>query len=249
MVHDDERGGSGSAARRLRLLARLVPPGEPSIDTARLCRVCAEVTATTGAGILLFGGGTARASLGTSDAASALIEELQFTLGEGPCIDASREGRPVLEPDLAAPEVTRWLAFAPPAIAAGVRAVFGFPLRVGTVELGALNLYRDRSGALTDDQYADALVLADLAAELVLLTQAGAAPGELATEPAVNAGLHAVVHQASGMVSAQMGVRVEDALVRLRAHSFRTGTPLIDVARSVVARTLRFGHDGEVIEP
>ncbi|MFZ4719658.1 MAG: GAF and ANTAR domain-containing protein [Ilumatobacteraceae bacterium] len=239
-----------AADRRLRLLGRLVQPDEPAVDTARLCRVCAELTGTTGAGIMVFGEGGSQGSLGSSDSVSSLIEELQFTLGEGPCIDASRDGHPVLEPDLGAPADTgRWIAFAPPAVAGGARAVFGFPLRVGTAGLGALNLYRDRPGPLTDDQYADALVLADLAGELVLLTQAGAPPGELAMELAVNAGLHAVVHQASGMVSVQMGVRVEEALVRLRAYAFRTGIPLLDVARSVVRRSLRFGPDGKVVEP
>ena len=64
-----------------------------------------------------------------------------------------------------------------PVIDAGVRAVFGFPLRVGAVRLGALNLYRDQPGPLADEQHADALVLADVAAELILMLQAHAPPG------------------------------------------------------------------------
>lgn len=231
--------------RRLRILGRLVHSGQPLLDTARLCQVCADMTATDGAGIMLFDNGMSRGSLCATDSVSELIEELQFTLGEGPCIDACRDGRPVLEPELASPATIRWIAFAPPAIAAGVRAVFGFPIRVGAAGLGALNLYRDRSGPLTADQHADALVLADIAAEIILLMQADASPGELATELAVGASFHYVVHQASGMVSAQLDVSVDHALVRLRAHAFRTGTPLIDVARSVVNRTVRLDpHDG-----
>jgi hypothetical protein len=226
--------------RRLRLLDRLVQPGRPPLDTALLCGACAEVTDTTGAGIMLVHNGVAQGSLCTTDGVSAVIEELQFTLGEGPCIDASREGRPVLEPDLTSPATSRWIAFTPRAIAAGAHAVFGFPVRVGAVGLGALNLYRDRPGALTDEQHADALVLADMAAELVLMTQAGAPPGELAAELGAGASLHAVVHQASGMVSVQLGVGVEDALVRLRAHAFRSGSPLLNISQRVVARTLRF---------
>ena len=113
---------------------------------------------------------------------SALIEELQFVLGEGPCMDAYEQQRPVLEPDLGAASTTRWLAFTTPAVEAGVRAVFGFPLQLGAVRLGALNLYRDRPGRLTDDQHADALVMADVAARAVLLMQANAPPGALAAE-------------------------------------------------------------------
>ncbi len=83
---------------------------------------------------------------------------MQYTLGEGPCVDAYQKDMVVSEPDLADPETVRWLAFTPPALQAGVRAVFGFPLRVGTVRLGALNLYRDRPGPLGAEQHADALV-------------------------------------------------------------------------------------------
>ena len=88
-------------------------------------------------------------SVCTTNAVSALVEELQFELGEGPCVDAHHQGRPVLEPDLAAPEIPAGSAFTGPAVTAGVRAVFGFPLQVGEVRLGALNLYCDRPGSLT----------------------------------------------------------------------------------------------------
>lgn len=243
------RIGSGAASsvtseRRLRILSRLVRSGQPLLETARLCQVCADMTATDGAGIMLFDKGMSRGSLGATDRVSELIEDLQFTLGEGPCIDACRDGRPVLEPDLASHATGRWVAFGPPAIAAGVRAVFGFPIRVGAAGLGALNLYRVRPGPLTDDQHADALVLADIAAEIILLLQAEASPGELATELEAGASFHYVVHQASGMVSAQLDVTVDHALIRLRAHAFSTGTRLIDVAKSVVDRTVRFDPHG-----
>src|SRR4030095_11329857 len=108
-------------------------------------------------------------SVCTTGEVSALIEDLQYSLGEGPCVDAYNQDRPELEPDLADPVTPRWLASGAPALDAGVRAVFGFPLRVGAVRLGALNLYRDRPGPLTDHEHADALVLADVGAAGVLL--------------------------------------------------------------------------------
>jgi GAF domain-containing protein len=203
------------------------------------------MTATSGAGIMLSADGTSRGSVCTTNTVSELIEDLQFTLGEGPCIDACRSGQPVLEPDLASPAQHRWVAFAPPALEAGARAVFGFPIRVGAVRLGALNLYRDRPGPLTEDQHADALVLADVAAEFLLQLQAEAPPGELAKELVASSNFHNVVHQASGMVSVQLGVAVDHAMVRLRAFAFASGQPLVDVARSVVNRTLHFDPASE----
>ena len=225
--------------RRERIVARLVG-SQPGAETARLCRVSAEVTGVTGAGIMLMSGDIPHGSLCTTDEVSAVIEQLQYDLGEGPCVDAYQLGRPVLEPDLADPAVPRWLAFTGPAVAAGARAVFGFPLHVGAARLGALNLYSDRAGSLGREQHADALVMAEVAAEAVLLLQANAPAGLVAAELEAGADFQLVVHQAAGMVSVQLGISVGQALVRLRAYAFGNDRPLADVARDVVARALRF---------
>jgi GAF domain-containing protein len=226
--------------RRLRILTLLGGLGERALETKRLCDVCAEVTSMTGAGIMLMSGDVPRGSVCSTNTVSALLEQLQYTLGEGPCVDAYNQGSPVLEPDLAEPRTPRWLGFSEPALTAGVRAVFGFPLQVGAVRLGSLDLYRDQPGPLTDDQHADALVMADVVAHAVLMLQADASPGMLAAELEVGADFQYVVHQASGMVAAQLDVSVAQALIRLRAYAFGNDRPLADVARDVVARALRF---------
>jgi hypothetical protein len=231
-----ERGG----ARRQRILELLVGRGEGDFGAKRLCQVCAEATAMSGAGIMLMSADVPYGSLCTANEMSNLIEQLQYELGEGPCVDAYRHDYPILEPDLAQPDTLRWLAFTPPAIAAGVRAVFGFPLQVGSVRLGALNLCRDRPGPLSDDQHADALVMAGIAAQAVLVLQTGAPPERLASELGAGADFHYVVHQASGMVAAQLEVGVGQALVRLRAYAFGNDRHLTEVAKDVVARELRF---------
>lgn len=231
--------------RRLRILRLLGGLGEQALDTKRLCTVCAQATGMTGAGIMLMSGDMPRGSVCTTDSVSDIIEQLQYTLGEGPCVDAHQQGAPVLEPDLANPRTPRWLAFSGPALEAGARAVFGFPLQVGAISLGALDLYRDRPGPLTDDEHADALVMADVAAATVLMLQADAPLGSLAVELETGADFHFVVHQAAGMVAAQLDVSVAQALIRLRAYSFGNERPLAEVARDVVARTLRFDGKGD----
>ena len=226
--------------RRLRILTRLVGRGAFGLETKRLCEVCAEVTGMTGAGIMLMSGDVPSGAVCTTDNVSQLIEELQYTLGEGPCVDAYHQDRPVLEPDLAQPGAPRWMAFAVPAIAAGARAVFGFPLQVGAVRLGALNLYRDQPGPLSDEQHADALVMADVSAAAVLMMQANAPPGKVAVELETGSDFRYVVHQASGMVAVQLDVSIAQAMVRLRGYSFGNDRPLTEVAQDVVARRLRF---------
>lgn len=180
-----------------------------------------------------------RGSLCATDAVSHLIEDLQYTLGEGPCVDAYLQDRVVAEPDLAEPMTRRWHAFTPPALQAGVRAIFGFPLRVGTVRLGALNLYRDRPSSLTAEQHADALVIADVTARWVLEAQAGAPPDGVAAELELGADFHFAVHNAAGMVSVQLGISVTEALIRLRAFAFSNDRLLADVAQDVIARRVR----------
>jgi hypothetical protein len=225
--------------RLARILAQMSAGSTTEPEPARLCEICADVARMSGAGIMLMAGDVQQGSVCSSNAVSNLIEELQYTLGEGPCVDAHQENRPVSEPDLADAGATRWLAFTPPAVAAGARAVFGFPLQVGGVRLGALNLYRDQSGPMTDDQYADSLVLADVAAQAVLAMQAHALPGALAAELEDGANFRFVVHQASGMVAVQLGVSVGEALIRLRAYAFGNDRLLADVAEEIVARKLR----------
>jgi len=194
----------------------------------------------SGAGIMLMSGDVPRGSVCTTNEVSDVVEQLQYGLGEGPCVDACHQDRPVLEPDLAEPATPRWPAFSAQAVAAGVRAIFGFPLEVGAVRLGALNLYRDQPGPLTDEQHTDALVMADVAAQALLVIQADAPPGKLAAELEAGADFHYVVHQAAGMVSAQLEVSVGQALIRLRGYAFGNDRPLTDVAQDVVARRLRF---------
>jgi hypothetical protein len=230
--------------RLLRILAKLSPGATTEPEPVRLCEVCAEVSGMSGAGIMLMTGDTQQGSVCSSNAVSNLIEELQFTLGEGPCVDAHHDDRPVLEPDLADPATPRWLGFTAPAVAAGARAVFGFPLQVGSVRLGALNLYRDQPGPMSDDQYADSLVLAGVAARSLLAMQAHAVPGTLSTELEAGANFRFVVHQASGMVAVQLGVSVGEALARLRAYAFGNDLLLTDVAEAIVARKLRLESGG-----
>jgi len=133
----------------------------------RIADLCVEHLDVTGAGISLVSDGGARGVICATDDLALQIEDLQLTLGEGPCVDAIGGGGPVLVPDLddrrhLAPE--RWPAFLAAVAAAGVRAVFAFPLRIGVISLGAMDLYRRSSGPLGAPQLGAALLAAEAAA-------------------------------------------------------------------------------------
>ena len=205
----------------------------------RVCVAAVRLLSLSGAGISLMVDGQLRGSAGVSEPGIAAVQELQLELGEGPCVEAWSGGEPVLEPDLAEPRTVRWPSFAQAGVEAGVRAVFAYPLHIGMIRIGVLVLYRDRPGGLTAEEAARALVLADVASQIVLAVQAGAAPDSVAALLAGEPAHWAEVHQATGMVSAQLEVPMDEAFVRLRAHAFADRRSLRDVARDVVARRLR----------
>jgi GAF domain len=210
------------------------------VDPARsLCLATVDVLRVTGAGLVLMSGGQSLDFIGVSDGISEAVEQMEYTLGEGPCVSAFRTKTPVFDADLADEEKAPWPAFRRGALAAGICAAFGFPLLVERICIGALNLYHDQPGALTDDQVADALVVAQFASRSVLAWQADAPPGTLAwqLERAPN---HKVeIHQATGRISVQVGVSLDDALALLRAYAFSHDRPISAVATDIAAGNLR----------
>lgn len=219
-----------------RVLAALGADPAHRLDQ-RLCEACHDVIGASGAAVTVMGEGGPPGLLCSSDATASALEELQGTLGEGPSVDAHRLGTPVGDADLADPDRARWVAFTAPARALGAAAVFAFPLRVGGVRVGVLCLYQRSPGPLSDDQYACALVLADVVTQTILALQAEAPAGVAEALGAVG-DQRAEVHQAAGILAVRFDTSVGDALVRLRAHAYGEGRPLADVARDVVAGRL-----------
>jgi hypothetical protein len=179
-----------------------------------------------------------------SDPASQHLEELQFTLGEGPCLDAIASRSPVLVAEISAVELRRWPIYAAAVREHAVRSVFAFPLRTGPVGLGVLDVFRAQAGPMTRDDVAQSLTFAEIARTTMLdgqdIAPAGALPGGFDEAP----GYGAEVFQAQGMIMVQLGVTIDEALARLRAYAYADGRPLADVARDVVACTLRLDRDG-----
>jgi hypothetical protein len=203
----------------------------------QLCAGCVREFDITGAGVALIVANQYRGLLGASDDRSRLLEELQFTTGEGPCMDAHHSGRLVVEPRL---DLHRWPAFSRAAVAAGVSAVFALPLQLGAARFGALDFYRDVSGPLDVNDLDDAWVVADAATGLVSAMQTDQQAGDLHEMLEDVVARRAVVHQATGVVAVQLDVSVEDALVVLRSRAFRTGVGVGELAEEIMAGRVRF---------
>jgi hypothetical protein len=213
----------------------------------RLCVGAVSALPADGAAISVTTDAANRGYFGASDPTSARLEDLQFTLGEGPCRDAAQHGHPVLVGDLTGPAGRRWPMFTPAVLAAGFRAIFAFPLQIGAIRLGTLDLVCAQPGTLDGDALADALIVADVAALTLVDTAAGDSNGTADLLPGLDSDVsgmyRAEIHQATGMVIAQLGVSAQEALVRLRAHAYAAGQTADEVARDIVARRLRLDGD------
>src|SRR5664280_1080543 len=242
-AHDDAvpapaRPGSGDPDRWTRLSAAAA--SERGAQPRRICQLCVQTLGVTGAGISLVTDTGNRGVVCATVDVSGRIEDLQFTLGEGPCIAAVRAGAPALVADLDEPHdtvVERWPTFL-------ARAVFAFPLRIGAITLGALDLYRDRPGELDGGQLAAALLAADAAAIALLHLDAGRNEA-FADDLDAGRTYHLQVHQATGMVQSQLDVQTDEALLMLRSRAFATDRPLAAVATDVVERRLRFAPEDQ----
>jgi hypothetical protein len=188
---------------------------EQNLDPASsLCLACVDVLDVTRAGLMLVSGERSLGCVGVSDRVTAAVEQVEYTLGEGPCLAAYRSETPVFDPDLADGGTVQWPEFRQGAVEVGVRAAFGFPLLVDRICIGALNLYRDRPGPLSDDQIDNAVVVARLATRTLLSWQADAPPGTVAWQLEQIPNHRMEVHQATGRISVQAGISLAEALLR-----------------------------------
>lgn len=215
---------------------------DQDLDTLleRLCQDCVDTLPITGVGLALMNDSGHQGIIATTDGPAQQMEELQFALGEGPCLDASRARSPVLQPDLAQTALTRWPAFGPAALEAGIAAIFAFPLHVGAIRIGNFGLYRDVPGSLNPAVLAEALAYADAAMGVLIHLQSQVnSDSNLHRSLADPLENRAEVHQATGVVSVSAAVSIADAFLLLRAHAYAAQRPVLEIAREVIARNLR----------
>jgi hypothetical protein len=243
---DDDRVRAG-------LTAVVSGPGHGGAAADRLCAGCVEFLGVDGAGLSVVSGG-AFFSVGVCGALIGEVEQLQFTLGEGPCLDAVSRSAPVLVADLTGPDTRRWPVFAGAVARLGVRAVFALPVAVAGFPVGVLSLCRHQPGPLTGPASTGVFLAAELAV-LPLLDVMGTdmrgAVNDVGSPAWDELGsmLRSEVYQASGVLVVQLGVPPAEAMLRLRAHAFATDTTVSDVAHQILDHTLYLGDDAPGTEP
>ncbi|MFI5801763.1 GAF and ANTAR domain-containing protein [Streptomyces sp. NPDC051561] len=202
---------------------------------------CAEILGVDGVAISLDRDNALYELVWSTEGTSEALEDVQYTLGEGPGVDTATSGSMVMVSDLEQERADRWPALLPAATGLGVRSVFCLPLRIGGVSLGVLTAQRASPGPMAAHAVDDVLILAATATAVLI----GGGQRQRFTHAEPTSHLHrAAVHQATGMISVQANVTLTEALVLLRAHAYRYDRALLDVARDVVARNLHFRDTG-----
>ncbi|UQX09971.1 GAF and ANTAR domain-containing protein [Candidatus Mycobacterium methanotrophicum] len=213
-----------------------------------LCDACVMLLHVDAAAISLVFDGTNSGTMGSSSPAARQYDELQFTLGEGPCLESVTRRIPILVVDLEDPEEARWPAYRPAMLAHQIRSVYAIPVVVAGEFVGALDLFRAEPGPLGGKHLVGAVAAAELAA-IPLLDLLDADMQAAVADPASNAWAElntlsrSEVSQATGMLVAQLGVEPAEALVRLRAHGYTEGRSATDVARDILDRRLTLEAD------
>jgi len=239
-------GPESRSARIQLLVAEQAARRGARVAVVDVCTAAVAALPVGGAGLSAMSRAVPSHPLCSTDDISEQLEELQLTLGEGPCVDAFLHGSAVLTPDLLTRDLQdRWMVFAEAALEAGARAVFALPLQMGAISPGVLDLYAHVPVRLDAEELADALAFADLATLVLLDARIDEAGGPRRGRVEDLGAYRAEIDQASGMLTVQLGVGIEEAFVRLRAHSYAQGRRLGDVAADVVARRLRFPPDAE----
>ena len=244
------------------LVARRAASRNARVAVQDVCAAAVAAIPVSGAGLLAVTPAGAIHVMCVTDEIVERLADIELTVGEGPRADVSASGGPVLASDLAHEDiVSRWPAFAPAALAAGAAGVFAFPLQIGAIRVGVLELYQRLPGLLSMPALGDALLFADTATLLLLdghqaagpvgPDRDAAGPGEPESraargsrggpggQPMEISRRRAEIDQATGMLTEQLGTGIAEAFARLRAYAYATDRQLADVAHDIVTRRLR----------
>ncbi len=175
-----------------------------------------------------------------SDDLIAEAERIQYSLGEGPTQDAFRTRRPVLVPDLAeARAAARWPVFVAEADHLEIGGLFAIPMQIGAITGGVCTAYRRRAGLLSVADLRRLLRAVDVATLGFLGLRSSSRTYDDSSSLVADSTMARQVHQATGMLVAQLNVTAEEAFARLRAHAYSEGRTIHEIADQIVARHLR----------
>jgi GAF domain-containing protein len=217
-------------------VARLegVDPVDAGLDDALELAVkeTDDLFSVDGAGIMLLGQGGVLCYVAASDEPGQMLEALQEHTGEGPCIDAFLDDRPVVAPDMAADP--RWPSVGPLAADQGIRAVLGVPIDLREGPVGTLNVYATRPYVFDEDDRNAIQAYAKVVASLLRAAVRAHVEGRAAAQLQHALDHRVLIEQAKGVVMERRRLDQKAAFELLRTHARSARMPLVEVARQVL---------------
>ena len=194
---------------------------------------CVEILDVATAGLVLAGPDGELRVMASSSEAMRVLELFEVQSREGPCLDAYRMGRPVVSEDLSTTGGP-WPRFAREAVAAGFRSAHALPMQLRGSVIGALNLFRTTTGAMSSEDLGIAQAFADVAT-IAILQHRVTAEAQTLNEQLTSA-LHSriVIEQAKGMVAERLALDMPQSFGALRTHARRHNLRLTDLCEAVI---------------
>jgi GAF domain-containing protein len=203
-----------------------------------LTRNCVQVLDIDAAGVVLLTVKDERLEVVCATTEKAhLLQLLQLTANQGPCVESAHSGQRVSAADLRSD--TRWNEFTPAVLNAGFAAAHAIPLRLRGQVIGTLNLFRRRAGALSKDDQALSQALAEAATAGLLCRRAIDEAETLSAQLGNALTTRVVIEQAKGILAERRESTVDDAFELMRSFARKDRRKLSEVARAIVDGSLR----------
>jgi GAF domain-containing protein len=234
----DRAGEDDRLAESVSGLAELASGSLPLRELlTRVARYAVDsIPGADGAGLTLIENDRTDTIVSTADFVRA-VDDIQYGIGEGPCITAAREGRTVMSGALEDEE--RWGVFGGRVAAMGVHSVVSLPLRLGNDVVGAMNVYAhahaafDERAAELGEAFAIPAAIAVQHAHVLEQTR------RLAEQLQASLEARVLIEQAVGVLIGRERVDADQARLLLVGLSEERDETLTEVARQVVDEAVR----------
>lgn len=220
----------GATLGRIRGLVLTQETAQHAVDL--LAQVAHETTPkASGAGVSLIHE-SQRISVGATDSLVRTADDLQYTLGEGPCLTAWSSRTAVSIDDTTVDQ--RFPRWSSSAAEAGVRSCISVPLLRGRDSIGAMKVYSTTPGAFDDADRARLTSLSVAASALLGHVQTSETSTRISSELRSSLRSRDVVGIAKGILMQRDGLTETEALTALTARARSTGIPFAQLTADIV---------------
>ena len=211
----------------------------------RICSVAVRLLGSDGVSLSILVSNYL-SSNAASGAEYAFFDEQQLTYADGPTFDASKSIEPITADNFeSASEIEKWPIFSPIANRHGLISMVAYPMRIASSNLGVISGYRKNKKELTKKELVDGLALSTLSTSLIVQELAGKVETDSKEILGPISMDQSLIHFAAGKVAERYNISTLESLVRIRAHAYKTNSPLSEIASQIANGNLEIVAGGK----